>query len=74
MDLLDPKACKVSLDLKVLLVSPVRRENVVYLDLKVNKEILALLATPVSPVLLVFRVWLVLRVLVVKLETRETKV
>lgn len=43
-------------------------------ELRVNKEILVLLATPVSPVLLAFRVWLALRVLVVKLETRETKV
>jgi len=73
VDLPEAPACKASLDLKDLLVFPVLRENEVSLDLKVNKEILVLLATLVSPVLLAFRVSLVLRALVVKSETREIK-
>lgn len=72
-DLLDLRACKDSLDLKAPLVSLVRRANAAFPEPRESKETLALSAILASRVLLAFKVWSVLKELVVNLATRETK-
>lgn len=73
-DLLEDQVCKDSPAHKVHLVFPVPKVNAVSLELRVSK------ATPVPSVILaslvhqVCKVWLDLRVHVVNLATRVTKV